>query len=74
MFRQALYRRGKCRSELGDIDGAKEDLQKVAAADPADNMVKRELRLLQQKFKEHEKKVREGQWGPLDPLAPEVRV
>jgi hypothetical protein len=61
-----LFRRGKCRSELGDIDGAKEDLEKAAAANPEDGMVKRELRLLQQKFKEHEKKVREGN-GPSPP-------
>jgi hypothetical protein len=29
---QALFRRGKCRSELGDIDGAKEDLDRCAHA------------------------------------------
>ena len=55
-----MFRRGKCRSELGDIDGAKEDLERVAAANPEEGMVKRELRLLQQKFREHEKKVRQG--------------
>eukprot|EP00238_Polyblepharides_amylifera_P002020 CAMPEP_0196586418 /NCGR_PEP_ID=MMETSP1081-20130531/54202_1 /TAXON_ID=36882 /ORGANISM="Pyramimonas amylifera, Strain CCMP720" /LENGTH=173 /DNA_ID=CAMNT_0041908291 /DNA_START=21 /DNA_END=542 /DNA_ORIENTATION=- len=63
---KGLFRRGKCRSELGDLDGAKEDLEKALQLDPNDGQVKRELKVLEHKFRKHEAKERKSFAGMFD--------
>ncbi|KAK3261219.1 hypothetical protein CYMTET_29864 [Cymbomonas tetramitiformis] len=68
---KARFRRGKCRSELGDLDGAQEDLMRVAEQDPEDKNVKRELAVLKQRFKKHEAKERKQYAGMFDSASAE---
>jgi len=69
---KALFRRGKCRSLKGDLDGAKLDLLKANSLEPKDAAVKQELALLTQRFAAHEKKAKKQFAGMFDKIrAPE---
>ncbi|PRP79226.1 hypothetical protein PROFUN_12764 [Planoprotostelium fungivorum] len=55
---KALFRRGKSRVALGDIDNAEIDLKRAAELDPADKAIKNELILIARKQQEQEKKTK----------------
>jgi len=50
---KALYRRGLARLELGEYDGAVEDLHSAAAANPSDANLRKELARAQEKRCQH---------------------
>ncbi|XP_074565490.1 peptidyl-prolyl cis-trans isomerase FKBP42-like isoform X2 [Curcuma longa] len=71
---KALFRRGKARSELGQIDAAKEDLQKARKHAPQDKAIVRELRLLAEHdtaVYQKQKEIYRGIFGPRPEPKPE---
>mmetsp|Transcript_43595 Transcript_43595/g.83175 ORF Transcript_43595/g.83175 Transcript_43595/m.83175 type:complete len:190 (-) Transcript_43595:247-816(-) len=70
---KGLFRRGKCRSELGDLDGAKEDFERAVILGGEDAQVKREMKVLEHRLKLHEKKERKRYAGMFD-SAPETKA
>mmetsp|Transcript_11966 Transcript_11966/g.20209 ORF Transcript_11966/g.20209 Transcript_11966/m.20209 type:complete len:176 (-) Transcript_11966:456-983(-) len=62
---KALYRRGKCRCESGDLDGAQEDLDSAmkVGGGAEDAALQNLSKLLAHKFKLHEKKERKRYAG-----------
>mmetsp|Transcript_40967 Transcript_40967/g.49719 ORF Transcript_40967/g.49719 Transcript_40967/m.49719 type:complete len:195 (+) Transcript_40967:169-753(+) len=63
---KALFRRGKARSELGDLDGASEDLTKAGELDSADKNIQREQQILARRLKQHEAKEKKRYAGMFD--------
>ncbi|XP_025663366.1 peptidyl-prolyl cis-trans isomerase FKBP42 isoform X1 [Arachis hypogaea] len=64
---KALFRRGKSRAALGQIDPAKEDFQKARKYAPEDKAIARELRLLAEHDKvvyQKQKELYKGIFGP----------
>ncbi|KAG6477149.1 peptidyl-prolyl cis-trans isomerase FKBP42-like [Zingiber officinale] len=71
---KALFRRGKARSELGQIDAAKEDLEKARKHAPQDKAIVQELRLLAEHDKaiyQKQKEIYRGIFGPRAEPKPE---
>jgi len=56
---KALYRRGACHLRLGNLDGARVDLQRASKLAPNDVEVRAELKRLQEKLGEYKAKNRE---------------
>uniref|UniRef100_A0A803QEZ4 peptidylprolyl isomerase n=1 Tax=Cannabis sativa TaxID=3483 RepID=A0A803QEZ4_CANSA len=64
---KALFRRGKARAELGQIDAAREDFLKARKYAPEDKAITRELRLLAEHDKavyQKQKEIYKGLFGP----------
>ncbi|KAG2671661.1 hypothetical protein I3760_13G006600 [Carya illinoinensis] len=64
---KALFRRGKCRAELGQTDTAREDFLKARKFAPEDKAIARELRLLAEHDKalyQKQKEIYKGLFGP----------
>ncbi|KAG8458617.1 hypothetical protein KFE25_008414 [Diacronema lutheri] len=53
---KCLFRRGKCRLDTGDLDGAREDLQRVRQLDGANREIVPELQRLRQLSAAHDRK------------------
>jgi hypothetical protein len=56
---KALFRRGKAKNSLNDLDGAKEDLLAAAKLDPANKDIRTELESVNRKLKAFRAKERE---------------
>lgn len=56
---KALFRRGKAKNLLNDLDGAKEDLLAAAKLDPANKDIRSELESVNVKLKAYRAKERE---------------
>lgn len=63
---KALFRRGKCNSQLGALDEAKADFDQILAMEPENRDVLRELHALKARFREHEKKEKKKFAGMFD--------
>jgi tetratricopeptide (TPR) repeat protein len=64
---KALFRRGKARATLGQMDSARDDLQKAQKFAPEDPAIIRELKLLAEHEKEvyqKQKELYKGLFGP----------
>ncbi|EPS72809.1 hypothetical protein M569_01946, partial [Genlisea aurea] len=74
---KALFRRGKARAELGQMDAAREDFLKARKFAPEDKAIAKELRLIADHDKALYKKQKElykGLFGPRpDPKKPETK-
>ncbi|XP_074311860.1 peptidyl-prolyl cis-trans isomerase FKBP42 isoform X2 [Silene latifolia] len=71
---KALYRRGKAKAELGQIDPAREDLLKARKYAPDDKAIVKELRLLAEQDKaiyQKQKEMYKGILGPRPEPKPE---
>lgn len=74
---KALFRRGKARAELGQIDTAREDFQKAKKFAPEDKAIMRELRLLAEHDKavyQKQKEIYKGIFGPRPEPKPQRRM
>jgi len=65
---KALFRRGKCYLQLGELDEAKSDLDRVLALQPENKDAVRELRLLRSAFDKQRKKEQRKFAGMFDKL------
>ena len=65
---KALFRRGKCNSQLGALDEAKADFDQILAVEPDNRDVQRELHALKARFREHDKKEKKRFAGMFDKL------
>lgn len=64
---KALFRRGKARAELGQVDAAREDFAKARKYAPEDKAIVRELRVLAEHDKavyQKQKEIYKGIFGP----------
>lgn len=64
---KALFRRGKARSELGQIEAAREDFLKASKYAPEDKAITKELRVLAEHDKavyQKQKEIYKGIFGP----------
>lgn len=73
---KALFRRGKARAELGQIDAAREDFLKARKFAPEDKAITRELRLLAEHDKaiyQKQKELYKGLFGKISEPEPKPR-
>eukprot|EP00325_Prymnesiales_sp_UTEX-LB-985_P005138 CAMPEP_0174697336 /NCGR_PEP_ID=MMETSP1094-20130205/3229_1 /TAXON_ID=156173 /ORGANISM="Chrysochromulina brevifilum, Strain UTEX LB 985" /LENGTH=264 /DNA_ID=CAMNT_0015894289 /DNA_START=44 /DNA_END=838 /DNA_ORIENTATION=- len=65
---KALFRRGKCYTQLGELDEAKADLDRVLELEPENKEAVRELRLLRTAFDKQRKKEQKKFAGMFDKM------
>lgn len=65
---KALFRRGKCNAQLGHLDEAKEDLERVMQLQPDNKDANRELRALKPLFDKQRKKEQKKFAGMFDKM------
>merc|ERR1712142_964885 len=70
---KALFRRGKCRAGINDLDAAKEDLVRAERLNPSDKAVKKEIQALKQKIQKQMAKEREQYAGMFDAKPTKVK-
>ncbi|KAF6168376.1 hypothetical protein GIB67_018216 [Kingdonia uniflora] len=73
---KALFRRGKAKAELGQIDSAREDFLKARKYAPEDKAITKELRLLVEHDKavyQKQKEIYKGIFGPSPELKPKQK-
>lgn len=68
---KALFRRGKCYSQLGALDEAKTDLEQVLSRSPDNRDALREMQTLKRHFASHKKKEQKRFAGFFDKLQAE---